>query len=50
MGLDKLYFFVVNFLRGWVRSKVIFLTRRGGGGKAKSDFQGRGGEGGLAKK
>ena len=32
------FIFLINFLRGWVRSKVIFMTRGGRGGRAKSDF------------
>ena len=31
--------FLLILLRGGVRSKVIFMTRRGGGGKPKSDFR-----------
>ena len=44
----NIIFFVI-FLRRWVRSKVIFMTRGGGGVRQKVIFDDEGGRGGRTK-
>ena len=48
MGLVTLYFFA-NFIERRVRSKVIFMTRGGGGVRQKVIFDDEGGRGGKPK-